>query len=90
MATSLEHSCGFAQPLEHGGFYIGKLREVKRTELTNRSRGWVGGNALRDECVIFKKRNWNFDFKLRAAKGGAVENDREDGTVGIGERNAEG
>jgi hypothetical protein len=36
-----------------------------------------------------EKRNFDFNFKLRATNRGGMENNRDKGAVGIGERNAQ-
>ena len=78
-----------AQPLENARFNVRKLRGAKRAQLPNSADCRISGNALRDEGAVFEKWNVHLDFKLRVAKRGAVENDRDHGTVGIGKRNTE-
>ena len=51
---------------------------VQRAQFADGSDGRVSGDTLRDKRTVFEKRDWNFDLKLRATKGGAVENNREE------------
>ena len=51
--------------------------------------GRIGGNALRDKSAILQEGNRNLYLEGRSAQGGAVKNNGENSTVGVGEGNAE-
>jgi hypothetical protein len=49
----------------------------------------IGGNALRDKCAILQEGNLNLYLEWRSAQSGAMKNNGENSTVGVGEGNAE-
>src|SRR5947209_67394 len=90
-ANRLSGSCSrrSAKPFEHGGFDSSKLSRIERAELANCASDRIGGDALCDKRALFQEGNLYVDFKLRTAKRRRVKDNSSQGTICIGERNAE-
>src|SRR5439155_4667729 len=90
-ANQLNGSCSrrSTKTSEHDGFDFCELHRIQRAELANCASDRIGGDALCNKRALFQEGNLYFDFKLRTAKRRRVKDNSSQGTICIGERNAE-
>src|ERR1035437_9657288 len=66
-----------------------KLRMLQYAKPAEGSGCRIGGDALRDKGAILQEGSLNLYLELRSAQSGAMKNNSENSTVGVGERDAE-
>ena len=90
-ANQLNGSCSrrSTKPSEHGGFDFCELHRIQRAEFANGASDRIGGDALCSKRTLFQEGNLYFDFKPRTAKRRRVKDNSSQGTICIGEGNAE-